>query len=215
MGLDMSMQVDDPRVAKAILDGFKRSRGRGWSTIAISKGRRWNATEHAGLVTFVINAFDLGASASSGGFTFFSHSDDAEARVIRNMDRYVTEMSDEYHIIAYWCKDPHIHAWFDAFVYEKTGSHYQSAVGMKADVLHKLRDEIQPVLDVADSRGEEAAYKAMSEHFPLSGAPWEAFSGHTYTPRHVEELRQTALFLDNLFAVDGAEQATYYYTATW
>lgn len=215
MGLDMSMQVGDPRVAKGILNGYRRTGGRGWSTVAISSGRRWSAKEHAGLVTFVINAFNLGASASSGGFTFFSHSDITEARVVRDMDRYVTEMSDEYHIIAYWCKDPHIHAWFDDFVYERAGYHITSAVGFEADVLHKLRDEIQPVLDAADTRGTEAAYRAMREHFPLTGAAWEAFSGHTYTPRHVEELRETALFLDNLFAIDGAEQATYYYTATW
>ena len=96
-----------------------------------------------------------------------------------------------------------------------TGSHYESAFGMKADVLHRLRDQIQPVLDVADAGGTEAAYGAMADLFPLMGAPWEAFSGHAYTPRHVEELRQTALFLDNLFSIEGAEQATYYYTATW
>lgn len=215
MGLDMSMQVDDPRVAQGVLTGYKRTGGRNWSTVAISSGRPWNAKDDAGLVTFVINAFGLGASASSSGFTLFSHSDDVEAKVIRKMDHYATEMSDEYHIIAYWCKDPHIHAWFDDFVYERTGSHYRSAIGLEADVLHKLRDEIQPVLDVADSKGTEAAYEAMHEHFPLSGAPWEAFSGHAYTPRHVDELRQTALFLDNLFSIDGAEQATYYYTATW
>jgi hypothetical protein len=215
MGLDMSMQVDDPCVARGILNGYKRSRCRNWSTVAISAGRKWNAREHAGLVTFVINAFELGASASSGGFTLFSHSDATEAKVVRNMDHYMTEMSDEYHIIAYWCKDPHIHAWFDAFVYERAGYHITSTVGFEADVLHKLRDEIQPVLDAADTKGAEAAYRAMRTHFPLSGAEWEAFSGHTYTPRHVDELRETALFLDNLFSVNGTEQATYYYTATW
>lgn len=215
MGLDMSMQVNFERVARGVLEGYERTGGNGWSTVAISSGRAWSAAEHAGLVTFIINAFDLGASASSGGFTLYSHSDDTEAKVLRKMDHYMTELSDEYHIIAYWCKDPHIHAWFDAFVYERAGYHITSAVGFEADVLHKLRDEIQPVLDVADARGTEAAYVAMREHFPLSGASWEAFSGHEYTPRHVEELRQTALFLDNLFAIDGSEQATYYYTATW
>ena len=211
----MSMQVDFERVAKGVLTGYERTGGEGWSTVAISSGRRWNMGEHAGLVTFVINAFDLGSSASSGGFTLYAHGDDTEARVVRDMDRYARELSDEYHIIAYWCKAAHLHAWFDAFVYERTGSHYQSAIGMRADVLHLLRDQIQPVLDAAAAGGDEAAYQAMGEHFPLSGAPWEAFSGHEYTPRHVEDLRQTALFLDNLFSIDGAEEATYYYTATW
>ena len=215
MGLDMSMQVNFERVAKGVLTGYERTGGKGWSSVAVSSGRNWNAEEHAGLATFVINAFGLGASAGSGGFALFSHSDDTEAQVIRDMDRYVAELSNEYHIIAYWCKDPHIHAWFDAFVYSCTGSHYESAFGMKADVLHRLRDQIQPVLDVADAGGTEAAYGAMANLFPLMGAPWEAFSGHAYTPRHVEELRQTALFLDNLFSIEGAEQATYYYTATW
>jgi len=215
MGLDMSMQVDDARVAKGILTGYERSGGRNWSTIAISTGRTWNAEDHAGLVTFVINGFELGASVSSGGFTFFAHGDDTEAKVISEMDHYMTKMSDESHIIAYWCKDPHIHAWFDNFVYSCMGSHYNGVFGMKADVLHKLRKEIQPVLDVAVARGSEAAYSAMAEDFPLSGAPWEAFSGHSYTPRHVQQLWQTALFLDNLFGIDGAEEATYYYTATW
>ena len=215
MGLDMSMQVNFESVARDVLKGYERTGGVEWSTVAISTGHDWNMGDHAGLVTFVINAFELGASVSRGGITLFSHSDDTEARVIREMDRYAKELSNEYHIIAYWCKDPHIHAWFDNFVYSRTGSHYRSAFGMDAGVLHNLRDDIQPVLDVADRSGNEAAYKAMEEHFPLTGAAYESFSGHEYTPRHVNELRETALFLDNLFAIDGAEEATYYYTATW
>lgn len=215
MGLDMSMQVDDPRVARGILTGYQRTLGKDWSTVAISKGRSWNRYTHIGLVTFIINGLELGSSAGSGGFMLYAHSDDTEAKVVRDMDRYVTKLSDEYHIIAYWCKDPHIHAWFDNFVYSRTGSSYESTIGVKADVLHKLRNEIQPVLDIANTEGDEAAYEAMEENFPLTGAPWEMFSAHTYTPRHVEELRQTALFLDNLFSIDGAEEATYFYTATW
>ena len=215
MGLDMSMQVDDPRVAKGILTGYERTGGLSWSTVAISTGRHWDATEHAGLVAFVINGLELGSSASAGGFMLYAHGDDTEARVVREMDRYARELSDEYHIIAYWCKAAHIHAWFDAFVYEHTGDHYQHTIGMEADVLHLLRDQMQPVLEMADGGGFPMACSAMHEHFPLTGAPWEAFSGHEYTPRHLEDLRQTALFLDNLFAIDGAEQATYYYTATW
>lgn len=64
MGLDMSMQVDDPRVAKGILTGYQRMRGKGWSTIAISKGQPWNSGTHIGLVTFIINGFNIGARSS-------------------------------------------------------------------------------------------------------------------------------------------------------
>lgn len=215
MGLDMSMQVDDGRVAKGILTGYERTGGRNWSSIAISSGRAWNSDEHIGLATFIINSFELGASANAGGFTLFSHSADTETRVLRNMDRYMARLSDEYHIIAYWCKDPHIHAWFDAFVYERAGYHIDSTVGFKADVLHLLREEIQPVLDAADAGGVEAAYEAMAGSFPFTGGPHEAFSGHAPIPRHIDDLRETALFLDNLFEIEGAEEATYYYTATW
>lgn len=217
MGLDMSMQVNYSDVAKGIVTGYTHTGGKNWSSVAVSFGREWDAKEHAGIVTFVINAFGLGASAKSGGFTLFSHSDDTEAKVLGDMDRYMNELSDEYHIIAYWCKTPHIHAWFDNFVYSSVEGHIINgkAVAFKADVLHKLRDEIQEVLDVADVNGNEAAYKAMADYFPLTGAAYEMFSGHFYTPAHVNDLRETALFLDNLFAIDRAEDATYYYTATW
>lgn len=217
MGLDMSMQVNYSSVAKEIAAGYSRTGGKNWSSVAISTGRAWDAKEHAGLVTFIINAFGLGSSVKSGGFTLFSHSDSTEAKVIRDMDHYMNELSDEYHIIAYWCKAPHIHAWFDNFVYSCSESHITNgdAVGFKADVLHKLRNEIQQVLDVADAKGEEAAYQAMSDLFPLTGDFYEMFSAHSYTPKHIDDLRQTALFFDNLFAIDQAEEATYYYTATW
>lgn len=211
MGLDMILATDNDAIAHDFLGGYKRTGGKGWSSIALSTGRDWSSKENEPLVAYFINKRDLGAKTQVGGFTFTARNDEIEAQAQKDMDRFVTEESEELGAIAYWCKATHIHAWIDALYHEHTGEHLDGFIILEADVLHKLRDDCAEVLEVEKSCGREATLELMKEHFPLTGAAYEMFAAHGYTQKHFDDLEQTVIFLDYLFTLDGAENARYAY----
>ena len=92
-----------------------------------------------------------------------------------------------------------------------TGEHLTSWVKLRADVLHKLRDDCAAVLDTDREKGRDAAIELMRELFPLTGDLHEMFSPHGYDQMYFDQLEQTRIFLDHLFTLDGAEDAMYAY----
>lgn len=213
MSIEMLLATSNDDIARDILEGYKRTGGKNWSRIALSAGRDWSSKENAGLVAFFINKRELGAKAEIKdlGITLIGRDDNIEHYARKNMDKYVTEESKDYGTIAFWSKAPHIHAWFDALSVSLTGDHMRTYVKLQADVLHKLRDDCNLVLEYDKLQGRSEAMIKMQKLFPLTGAPWEMFSGHVHEQRHFDDLKQTRLFLDHLFTLKGADDAVYAY----
>lgn len=215
MSIEMLLATSDKAIAKDILGGYERTHGVGWSTIALSTGRDWSSRENGGFLAWFINKLDLGVKRKVGGLTLIGRDDATEARAIQHMDEYVADESGENGTIAYWSKAPHIHAWFDDLYRKKTGKSINGYIVVKADVLHKLRDDCDEVLRVDRERGRDAAYAEMGRVFPLTGEDYELFSAHEYSQKHIDDLEQTKILLDYLFALKGAEEAHYAYDPSW
>ena len=211
MSIEMKLATSDEAIARNILDGYTRTGGRNWSRIALSTGRDWKDKENAGLVAFFVNQRNLGVKTQMNGLTFIARDQETEDRAIRNMDRYVTEESNEIGTIAFWSKAPHIHNWFDQLSVSLTGEHIRSCIMLQADVLHKLRDDCDAVLRTDRLKGRDAGIAAMGDVFPLTGETYEMFSPHTYVQKYFDDLEQTRIFLDHLFTLAGAEEARYAY----
>lgn len=213
MSIEMVLAISDESIAQDILEGYRRTGGKNWSRIALSAGRDWSSKENAGLVAFFVNKHGLGTEryVKELDITLIGRDDETEQRVIRNMDKYVTEESSEYGTIAFWAQAPHIHAWFDRLCVSLTGEHMNSYVKLSADVFHELRDDCVKVLDTDKKEGRDAAMRLIQEIFPLTGAKWEMFSSHVHTQKHFDDLEQTRMFFDYLFTLDGAEDAVYAY----
>lgn len=211
MSIEMKLATSNSDIARNILEGYVRTGGENWSSIALSAGRNWRDKENSGLVAFFVNVKNLGVKTKVGGFTLIGRDIAIEEKCIRNMNQYVTEESNELGTIAFWSKAPHIHNWFDKLSLSITGEHLTSWVKLRADVLHKLRDDCAAVLDTDREKGRDAAIDLMRELFPLTGDLHEMFSPHGYDQMYFDQLEQTRIFLDHLFTLDGAEDAMYAY----
>lgn len=231
MGLDMTLYVNDPEIARNIREGYTRE-GKTWSTVAVSTGRNWHE-ECQELTRYFIQLLELGQTDLSGftGFTdangnpvdlsnlgasFTAMTPETLEMAYEHMDEYVTEASEEQGLIAYWYKATHIHAWFDRFYKATVGNEDATIpsniyVGIPALLLVNLLKDCNEVVQAYIAGDYQEVLDLMDEKFPLTGELYEHHADHKYTRAHVEDIFQTGKFLAYLLCQPGAFDALYTY----
>lgn len=233
MGLDMTLYVSDPEIARDIREGYTRE-GNNWSTVAVSTGRNWRE-EGKMLTCYFINRLglgetDLAANLSGvtgvvdadgnrvdlGTLTVTTMSHDVFEEAYEHMDEYVTEASDGQGLIGFWRKAAHIHAWFDRLYKATVGDEGATlpsdiCISIPAAVLERLMDDCYMVVKASMDGNYQEMFDLMNEKFPLTGELYEMYAEHEYTPAHVMDLFQTCKFLAHLLSLPGADEALYTY----